>query len=187
MKSVQAIHQGILSRQTQAKRPHWIQISGASLLAAAELASTTRVPGSPSDEIFDDLDGVTKIRDLIKSYPARAVDNYILDVASNPTAPVNTALVIPPIIYGQGKGPVNTRSVQIDELARVTLQRKKGLQVGKGLSRWGNVHIQDLGHLLRLLVERAAEGAETANLWGLDGIYLTGLGEKVSDYRHGLP
>lgn len=176
LKSVQTIHQGILSNTAREKPAHWIQISGASLLAAPEIASPDRVPGSPSDEIFDDLDGVSKIRDLIKAYPTRAVDNYILSVA--PTA-INTALVVPHIIYGEGRGPVNTRSVQIDELAKVTLQRKKGLQVGKGLSRWGNVHSHDLSQLVLLLVEKAAQGGEAAGIWNLDGIYLTGLGEKV--------
>lgn len=178
LKSVQTIHQGILSNTAREKPAHWIQISGASLLAAPEIASPDRVPGSPSDEVFDDLDGVSKIRDLITAYPTRAVDNYILDVASN-TDLVNTALVVPPIIYGEGRGPVNTRSVQIDELARVTLQRKKGLQIGKGLSRWGNVHSHDLSQLLLLLVEKAAQGGEAPGVWNLDGIYLTGLGEQV--------
>jgi nucleoside-diphosphate-sugar epimerase len=178
LNSVQAIYQGILSNTAREKPAHWIQISGASLLAAPEIASPERVPGSPSDEVFDDLNGVSKIRDLIKAYPTRAVDNYIFDVASN-TDRVNTALVVPPIIYGEGRGPVKTRSVQIDELVKVTLQRKKGVQVGKGLSRWGNVHSHDLSQLVLLLVERAAQGGEAAGVWNLDGIYLTGLGEKV--------
>ncbi|RSL52154.1 hypothetical protein CEP54_011071 [Fusarium duplospermum] len=80
-------------------------------------------------------------------------------------------------MYGQGRGPVNKRSIQIPELAKVTLQRGKGLQVGEGLSRWGNVHIQDLSQLIIRLVEKAVAGVDDGNTWGSSGLYFTGVGE----------
>lgn len=156
-----------------------MQISGATALAAAELADKARVPGSPSDLTFDDLDGVSHLRSFIQSYPSRAVDNYILSVAAD-TPQVNTALIIGPLIYGQAQGPCNQRSVQIPELAKATLQRRRGLQVGQGQSRWGDVHIQDLGDLLVRLVDRAVKGSSEGEIWNLNGLYLTGLGETVS-------
>ncbi|KAK0385493.1 hypothetical protein NLU13_6673 [Sarocladium strictum] len=174
LKSVETIHKALQNRSGKPAR--WIQISGASLLAADELADSTRVPGSPSDLIFDDLDGVAAIHSLIKKHPSRAVDNYLLSVAES-TPQVKTALVVPPIIYGPGQGPVNQRSVQIPSLAKATLERGKGLQVGQGLSRWSNVHIQDLGQLFVLLVKAALSDQATEGLWGLNGIYLTGTGE----------
>ena len=149
-------------------------------MAAGELADRERIPGSASDLVFDDLDGVADVRAVIEKHPSRAVDNYVLSVAKD-TPQVNTALVFPPIIYGTSHGPVNRRSVQVPGLAKATLQRKRGLQVGKGLSRWGNVHIHDIGKLVSLLVERAVEGrAGDESLWNLNGLYLTGLGDIVS-------
>lgn len=162
---------------------HWIQISGASALAAAEIADQKRVPGSPSDLIFDDLDGAPHLRAFIQGYPSRVVDNYMLAVAADSMPQVNTAIVMPPLIYGEGQGPGNQRSFQVPELARATLQRGRGLRVGKGQSRWGNVHIRDLGELFTLLVQRAVEGGEgpgREEIWNLGGLYLASPGESVS-------
>ncbi|KAI0019436.1 NAD(P)-binding protein [Xylariomycetidae sp. FL0641] len=171
---VKAIHQGLSSRSSNS---HWVQLSGATNLAAPELADKSRVPGSPSDRVFDDMDGIQEIRDVIQKHAnTRVVDNFIVSEAAK-SPKISTALVVPPIIYGQGRGPCNTRSIQIPELAKRTIQRGRGLQIGKGLSRWGNVHIEDLGKLFVLLVERATSGAAGNEAWNEDGIYLTGLGE----------
>lgn len=158
---------------------YWIQVSGASALAAAEVASPSFVPGSPSSLIFNDDDGVAEIRAHIRKHPKRAVDNYILDVASDESA-IKTALVFPPIIYGKGEGPVNQRSIQIPSLARTTIQLGHGVTVGKGESRWGNIHIGDVGRIFAALAENAAKGLPGDETWGRSGIYLAGVGELVS-------
>lgn len=155
-----------------------MQISGATALAAGELADKSRVPGSASDVVFDDMDGIAKIREVIQKHPSRAVDNYMLSVAAD-TVQVNTALLLGPMIYGQGRGPVNQRSIQIPALIKATLQTGRGVQVGKGLSRWGNVHVEDVGSLVVRLVERAMEGNCTSEAWNLNGVYLLGVGEEV--------
>ncbi|KAK6067091.1 nucleoside-diphosphate-sugar epimerase [Seiridium cupressi] len=143
IKSVEPIATALSSRKSTSPA-YYIQISGASVLAANELASKSFTPGSASDATFDDYDGVEKFRDLILAHQqSRIVDNFILDLAAkNPG--IQTALIFPPITYGQGQGPVNQRSVQVPTLARVTLTRGNGVQVGKGLHRWANVHIRDL-------------------------------------------
>ncbi|TDZ26090.1 Uncharacterized protein Cob_v000061 [Colletotrichum orbiculare MAFF 240422] len=161
LKSVETIHNALASRPADGKPVHWIQISGASALAAGELADKNRAPGTGSDLVFDDLGGVADIRSHIKRYPARAVDNYILKVAAEDKG-INTALVLPPIIYGQGSGPANTRSVQ----------------VGKGLNRWGDVHVQDIGRLIATLAEKAGEAKGEEQVWNENGLYLAGVGEK---------
>jgi hypothetical protein len=190
---VQTIHKALSSRDgkkgtlsslfSQANHPdakaaHWIQVSGASLLAAAELADKDFVAGEPSDTVFDDLDGLSDIQDVVRRHPARTVDNFILFRAAE-TPNVNTALVIPPIIYGQGRGPVNQRSMQIPDLAKATIERGRGLQLGRGLSRWGNVHVQDLSDLFVKLVEAAVEGKSDERIWNANGVYLTSVGELV--------
>ncbi|KAM5358599.1 hypothetical protein ACJZ2D_015144 [Fusarium nematophilum] len=173
LESVQAIHRGLQKRSSA----YWIQISGASALAAGELASGSFQPGEASDAVFDDLDGISSIRTLIKAHEkARAVDNYVLDAALQ-TPSIKTALVLPPIIYGKGQGPIKQRSVQIPELARVALERGRAVRVGRGLSRWGNVHVGDIARLFYALAEAGAEGKDDEKLWGENGIYLTGVGE----------
>lgn len=176
---MQAIHKALTNRPSYGKSPYWIQIGGGSVLAADELADKSRVPGTGSDIVYDNLSGIEAIRSLIKRHPSRVVDNYMLSVAES-TPHVRTAYVPAPNIYGPGRGTGNQRSVQMPELAKVTLKREKGLQVGKGLSTWGNVHVRDLSRLLVLLVERAVKGDEDDRVWGENGIYHVATGEMVS-------
>ncbi|KAH6885201.1 hypothetical protein B0T10DRAFT_608421 [Thelonectria olida] len=171
--SFQAIKRGLAKRSSPS---FWVQVSGASALAAGELSSPSFQPGQPSDAVFDDLDGIADIRSLVRAHSSRVVDNFLLDVAKeNPS--IKTALVLPPIIYGAGEGPVNQRSVQVPTLSKVALERGKAVRLGKGEGRWGNIHIRDLGTLFLALAEAGAEGNQDDAIWGDNGIYLTGIGE----------
>lgn len=106
------------------------------------------------------------------------VDNYLLDVAAkNPS--IKTALVMPPIIYGVGEGPINQRSIQILTLCKVALERGRAVTVGKGESRWGSVHVGDVAKLFASLAEAGAKKNQDEALWGENGIYLAGVGELV--------
>lgn len=125
LKSVQTIHQALSDRPKGPKSPYYIQISGASALAVKELADKSRVPGSSSNITYNDLTDLESIKSLIKQYPNRAVDNFMFSAAENSS--VKTALVVPPMIYGLGRGPVNQRSIQIPSLVNATLKRHRGL------------------------------------------------------------
>ncbi|KAH8680639.1 hypothetical protein BX600DRAFT_444838 [Xylariales sp. PMI_506] len=175
--SVQSIHRGLAKKESSGP-VYWIQVSGASALAAAELASPTFVPGQGSDVVYDDIADEEELVKLIKAHPSRAVDNYILNVSSE-SPKVKTALVFPPIIYGRGEGPGNQRSIQVPDLARVTLERGHGVRIGQGLSRWGNIDIKDLGRLFGGLVEAAISPAAESDskVWGPSGLYLASSGE----------
>ncbi|KAH7057115.1 NAD dependent epimerase/dehydratase family protein [Macrophomina phaseolina] len=174
--SVESIFKGLTSSQRSGPA-HWLQISGASLLGAPEIVSKTF--GEPSDKIYNDLDGAEEIRAHIRKYKNRVVDNFILDVSGKASG-VKTALVPGAIIYGPGRGPVNQRSIQIPELSRIALQRGKAVQVGRGLSIWGNVHVQDLSSLFLLLVEKAVAGDSSKSYWNDDGIYFNSVGNDIS-------
>ncbi|KAL6901050.1 hypothetical protein GGI43DRAFT_403931 [Trichoderma evansii] len=176
LKSVQTIHQSLSDKPKGPIPPYYIQISGASALAVDELTDKSRVSGSGSDVIYNDFTGIESIKSLIKRYPSRAVDNYMFSVAEQNSI-VKTAVVVPPIIYGQGRGPLNQRSIQIPGLANATLKRQRGLQIGPGQSRWGNIHIADLSRIFLCLVKKAVEGDEDSNVWGTNGLYFTGVGE----------
>ncbi|EFQ28970.1 nucleoside-diphosphate-sugar epimerase [Colletotrichum graminicola] len=176
LKSVETIHKA-LSSEAAAKPVHWIQLSGASVLAAAELADKTHCPGEASDIVFNDGPaGIEELRSFIQKHPSRVVDNYIIKVGESEPR-INTALVFPPTIYGRGLGPVNQRSVQIPSLAKATLDRQRGVQVGKGLNRWGNLHIEDVSRLILRLVEKAAEVKSEEQVWNPNELYLAGVGE----------
>ncbi|CAG9978187.1 unnamed protein product [Clonostachys byssicola] len=176
LQSVEAIHKALSARSRDPSSPYWIQISGGSVVAAAEVTDKTRISGTGSDVTWDDLRDIDALKTFIKKYPYRKVDNYMLDVATT-TPHINTAVVIPPMIYGPGRGPVNQRSVQLPNLARETLKRRRAFQVGPGESRWSSIHVRDLSQIIVRLVEKAVEGRKEENLWGPRGLYFTGVGE----------
>jgi len=122
------------------------------------------------------LDGIGEVTSLPDHAPHRNVDKVVLGAGSST---IRVAIVCPPTIYGRGRGPDNQRSVQVPELARVTIEANHGWQVGKGKARWGSVHIKDLSDLFLNLVERAAAGPMDRNLWNENGYYFASRGEIV--------
>ncbi|KAL4802502.1 hypothetical protein BDV18DRAFT_163904 [Aspergillus unguis] len=165
--SVEAIARGLKGRRDA----HYIQVTGASVLGGAEIDVSSY--GEPSDDIYDDLDSVQSVRDMITNYPRRAVDNFILNLQSSGP---KTAIIFPPIIFGTGAGPGNQRSIQVPAIARNALQEKQAAYVGRGLSRWGAIHVADIAHLFVRLVESAAEGND-AEIWDENGLYFVESGE----------
>ncbi|KAJ4137201.1 hypothetical protein NW768_002783 [Fusarium equiseti] len=172
--SLKAIHEGLKNKS----KAYLIQISGASLLPIKDLSSPSFKPGEPSDAVFDDLNDVSSILDLIRSHESRAVDNAILKI-SQETPSIKTAIVFPPIIYGKGQGPVKQRSVQIPALSKVAIERGHAVRGGRGLAAWTNVHVADLARLFVLLAEKAEKGDDDDKVWGENGIYLPGVGEMT--------
>jgi hypothetical protein len=179
VKSVKAIHRGLLSKLYRGEKPpYWIQMSGGAAVVSTEITDPNWEPGTESDIIWDDLDGIEAIKSIIRSNPTRAVDNYMMSVAQS-SSYIKTAAVYPPIIYGSGRGPINQRSVQIPDLVEASLKRRRAFRLGPGVNRWGNIHIRDLSEMILRLIDKAVERHTDKNVWGQDGIYLTGVGELV--------
>ncbi|KAK0320802.1 hypothetical protein LTR82_008120 [Friedmanniomyces endolithicus] len=141
-----------------------IHTSGTGILLLPEIRSG--IYGEASPKIYDDLDNVAEITSLPDDAPHRLVDKIVLGAGKEFGGRVRTAIVCPPTIYGSGRGPGNRVSHQLPELCRVTLERGHGVQVGKGLTRWGNVHVHDLSNLYLKLVEEAAAGGSSAEWEG---------------------
>lgn len=125
------------------------------------------------------MDNAADLRDIIRAYKdRRVVDNYILDLGSGGP---KTAILFPPIIFGTGNGPVNQRSIQVPSLARAALLQHVGLYLGRGLSRWGIVHIADLADLFVKLVEHAVN-ATPSPIWNENGLFFVENGFEVSSW-----
>ncbi|CRG83248.1 Dynein heavy chain 5, axonemal [Talaromyces islandicus] len=167
IKSVEAIARGI-ARRSASKPSYWIQVSGASVLSIKDIVSGTY--GQGTGYVYSDVDGADEFREIIsQNKDRRVVDNFLLNL----TGP-RTALIFPPIIYGEGRGLIKQRSVQVPELARVAIQTKTAVQVGKGESTWSNVHVRDVSDIFVSLVDKAIENAASEDLWNKNGLYFTG-------------
>lgn len=127
---------------------------------------------------YNDWESVGELLHLPSDALHRNVDEIVINSGqSNPTS-VHTAIVCPPTIYGPGRGPGNTKSVQAYLLSAAVLQSKKGLLVGKGENVWHQVHVQDLSIVYLKLGEAAAAGGGIAT-WGDEGYYLAENGSFV--------
>ncbi|KAI9754560.1 MAG: peroxisome- protein [Chaenotheca gracillima] len=133
--------------------------------------------GEPSDKVYHDVDDVQEITSLDLSQPHRDTDIALIQGGKDNAVP--TTIVCPPLIYGEGKGPVKTLSTQIPLLIKHILARGKGLKVGQGKNLWGNVHIDDLSDAYVLLVEEALKPNGGNVTWGPSGYYFIENGEHV--------
>jgi nucleoside-diphosphate-sugar epimerase len=89
--------------------------------------------------------------------------------------------VSPPTVYGRGRGPANTRSVQVPTLTNLVLTKNVVPTIGEGKARWNVVHVADLADLFVLLTETALSGKtnDSSELWGEKGYYLAENGEVL--------
>nr|POE59198.1 hypothetical protein CFP56_24467 [Quercus suber] len=178
--SATALVKGLAARDSSARPGFLIHTSGTGILLFDDIRTGTY--GAAHAKVYDDLDGVAEVTGLPDDAPHRDVDKIVLAAAAQG---VRTAIVCPPTIYGQGRGPGNQRSHQVPELARTTLQRGHGVQVNEGKTFWGNVHVHDLSALYVALVENAAVGGTRAewpgkpDVWGPQGYYFCEAGEHV--------
>ncbi|KAL6401276.1 hypothetical protein AUP68_15144 [Ilyonectria robusta] len=154
-----AIAEG-LSRKPAEALGFVIHLSGSDLVCASDISAGTH--GEERDEIFDDWDGLDKVLTPTENAPHQQVELTIVEAGKKGA---KTAIVCPTAIFGPGRGPGNTRSIQVPELASHILQRGSAFSVGEGKNIWSTLHIHDVSNLFLLLVEAGAQGGGQA-AWG---------------------
>lgn len=123
----------------------YIQTSGSGI--TADMAG-----GEPTAAIYEDDDVVVPL----PSRAARiALNNFVLAAAAED---IRTAVIAPPMIYGQGTG-MNPNSIQIPAMIKVAKKFGVARYVGRGENRWSNVHVEDLAELFVAVLERGKAGA----------------------------
>ncbi|KAJ5933805.1 hypothetical protein N7454_006134 [Penicillium verhagenii] len=159
------------------ERPLWlIHTSGTGILTVEDQRAKSYGIERPKE--YNDWDGVDELVNLPGDAFHRNVDEIILNISKqNPTS-AHTAIVCPPTIYGQGRGPVNTKSLQAYLLSSAVIKRGKGLLVGKGENVWHQIHVQDLSEVYLALGDAAAIGGGKAT-WDDKGYYLVENGPFV--------
>lgn len=154
----------------------YIHTSGTGVLAWE--ATANNCYGIELPKIYDDWDGIQEVTSIPDFAFHRKVDKIVLRMSSADPQAVKTAIVCPPCIYGQGRGPDNQRSVQVYEAAKIILERKQAFLPMSGENVWHAVHIHDLSNLFVLLGESAAAGGGKAT-WNEDGYYFAENGSFV--------
>ncbi|TGJ78320.1 hypothetical protein E0Z10_g10446 [Xylaria hypoxylon] len=175
--AARAIAAGLVEGHTESRPGYWLHTGGTGILTYFDTVENRF--GEPPGRIFDDLDGV----EVLTSFPDEAfhrnVDKVVLECGTAHADMVRTAIVCPPTIYGNGRGPVSGRSRQCYEMAKVILTKGYVPIVGTGLATMDNVHIQDLTQAYILLIEAALAGNASPELWGARGYLVAATGEHV--------
>lgn len=175
--SATAIAKGLAVGHTKDKPAHWIHLSGTGILTWKD-AETKTVGEPPSQEPYNDLEGVSELTSLPDAAIHRNVDKIVLGASSEA---VKTTVISPPTIYGPGRGPGNQRSIQVYDLTARALRDGQAPIVGRGLTEWDNVHIHDLSDLYVLLLKAIATNDKSLDkeLWGANGYFLAENGRHV--------
>lgn len=128
-----------------------------------------------ADETYDDGEGVGRLFNLPSHAAHRNVDLMVQNAMSSS---VRVAIVCPPTIYDTGAGPINSRSKQVPDLVRCTLNSGFAPVVGKGLAEWDHINVNDLAELYVKLVEAADDPDKNSNpdIFGHRAYYLAESG-----------
>ncbi|CAK1364715.1 unnamed protein product [Cercospora beticola] len=153
--SARAIIKGIQQRLNKSSKLIYIHTSGAAVVAedARRSAGTT----------FSDLEPEKLDQQVSDSAPHRGIDLHIRDQLGNPKSEkehnARVAILLPPIIYGLGTGPLNNLSITVPALYRATIDQGTGVSIGDGKNVYDAVHVRDLADAyLRIL--REMEGTD---------------------------
>ncbi|KAI0971154.1 hypothetical protein F4678DRAFT_94290 [Xylaria arbuscula] len=175
--AAQAIAAGLVEGHSVSRPGYWLHTGGNGILTYFDTVED-RI-GQPPNRFFDDLDGVDILTSLPDEAFHRNVDKIVLECGTVHADTVRTAIVCPPTIYGNGRGPVSGRSRQCYELAKFILTRGQIPIIGTGLATMDDVHIQDLTEAYVLLIEAAISGNASSELWGAKGYHVTSTGKHI--------
>jgi hypothetical protein len=173
--SAKAIAKG-LAHHTPSNPVWLIHTSGTGILTIEDFRTNTF--GLYRTKEHNDWEGVNELVNLPADSLHRNVDEIILAAGLADPTSVHTAIICPPTIYGPGRGPGNTKSVQAYWLAAAVLKRRRGLLIGEGKNIWHQVHVQDLSDMYYLLGDAAATSGGKAT-WNETGYYLAENGSFV--------
>ncbi|CAN8101344.1 unnamed protein product [Discula destructiva] len=171
--SARAITRGLAAGHTAANPGYYLHICGTGLLMWRDMRDQRYGQPPLADEAYNDLAGIDKILTLPDDALHRDVDKIVLAASSSSYSAVKTAIVGPPCISGAGRGPVNTRSIQVYDLVRFALKRRFVPVIGTGRTEWDHVHVADLADLFVRLVDAAQDEtlAGDKEVFGEHGYY----------------
>lgn len=178
--SAKAIAAGIVEGHSPSRPGYWLHVGGTGILTYFD-SEVKKAFGEPDDKVFNDMDGVQELTNLPSAAFHRNIDEIVLDTGTEHADRVKTAIICPPTIYGEGRGPISGRGRQVYELTTFILNEKYCPRIGRGLSRWNNVHVHDLSTAISLLFATALDTARRndSEIWGPRGYFLTENGEHV--------
>jgi len=123
------VGRSIIEGMSKGKKGHYIHVSGSGILH-----DVTNGYGKPASKIYSDVADVDEITSFDSTHVHRDIDASVIEAGVKYGVP--TAIISPVTIYGNGHGPLKTRSLQIPFLTEGILKRGKAFTVGEGKNIW---------------------------------------------------
>lgn len=166
------VGQSIMEGMSQGKKGSCIHVSGSRILH-----DVSNGFGNPLSKIYPDTTDLDTITSFDSSHVHADIDAFVTAVGLKFS--VSTADVSPVTIYGIGRGPIKTHSLQIPFLAEGILKRGKAFTMLEGNNIWDNIHIADLAEAYNVLTEEALKPSGGKSSWGEEGYYFTQSAEHT--------
>lgn len=132
-----------------------------------------------TDTIYDDAD-IEQIKSISPEAPHRAVT--LTFVNADTEGWMKTYIVMPGMIYGAASSPLVDAGIQYSRSRGLplgmnpTISRGRPGVIGKGLTVWATVHVEDTADLFLLLWDAIVSHSDKAG-HGWEGFYIVGSGE----------
>ena len=171
--AVNAIIRGLSTRVSK-EAGYLIHTSGDSILKYPDIERHSF--GEAATKVFDDIADIEEIRSFPDYAPHRPVEKIVFAAHESNGTTLHSAIVCPPTIVGEGRGPGNRQSIQLPLLARIALDRKRALYVGPGEAYLTSVHVSDLSNLFLRLFDAVAARPGSVT-WDKEGYYFANAEE----------
>ncbi|KAI6355498.1 hypothetical protein MCOR31_011177 [Pyricularia oryzae] len=174
--SAKSIVKGLEAGHSPDRPGRYIHLTGTAILQWYDKTNERYGEPPAPDQEYRDIRDIERILNLPDQAPHRGIDKIVQ--AANDIPYVKTAMICPPVIYGTGRGTVNTRSQQVPFLARYVLQEGHAPLVGAQKTQWDSVHVADLATLFVALVEAALDPGrrDDPELFGRAGYFFCEAG-----------
>jgi nucleoside-diphosphate-sugar epimerase len=131
--------------------PFYIQLSG-----CADIFDASDGYGQPSKKGYDDVEDIREISSFHGETHLHAPTNRCV-VREGKKSKVRTVILLPPLVYGLGNGPIKSTSMQLPWYISATQDRGKAFMIGQGMNRYSMIHVKDLANAVEHLVRRMSQ------------------------------
>jgi nucleoside-diphosphate-sugar epimerase len=157
--SAQALLRGLVLRKAETGREvYMIHLSGASNLSDQPVTGVY-VENREFDDARDDVYEYERMRNALRPYHQRTTELGVIDKSLE--LGVKTLVMMPPLVFGKGKGLFNRTSVQIPVYVEAALKYAQAVVIGDGKGELDHVHVEDLASLYAIIVNETLEDGGT--------------------------
>jgi nucleoside-diphosphate-sugar epimerase len=163
---------GLSARRAKLGSPvHYFHITGAS-----NISDRPQTQGYTETRTLSDQESIyhyMKYRESIEKWVQRTSDIVVVETGQR--LDVSTHIVMAPTVFGIGSGKFKRYTTQLPAMIKNMLDTGSCLVLGDGRTRWGRIHVGDIGTFLMCLCSNILKGQKIPS--GKQGVYFVETGQ----------